>query len=41
MVEAKFDKAKQKGLKKRIENHILHVLFERKISVSQSKLLYP
>ena len=28
------------GLKKRIQNRILHVQFERKISVSQSNLLY-
>ena len=31
----------QKGLKERIQNHILHVQFKRKISVSQSNLLYP
>ena len=30
----------KKGLKKRIQNHILHVLFKRKISVSQSNFLY-
>ena len=30
----------QKALEKRITNHILHVQFERKISVSQSNLLY-
>ena len=31
----------QKALEERIPNHILHVQFERKISVSQSNLLYP
>ena len=31
----------QKALEERILNHILHVQFERKISVSQSNLLYP
>ena len=30
----------QKALEERIPNHILHVQFERKISVSQSNLLY-
>ena len=38
---AKSDNTKQKGLKERIPNHTLHVQFERKISVSQSNLLYP
>ena len=38
---AKSDNTVQKGLKKRIQNHILHVQCYRKISVSQSKLLYP
>ena len=33
---AKSDNRVQKGLKERIPNHILHVQFERKISVSQS-----
>ena len=37
---AKSDNMIQKGLK-RIQNHILHVQFERKISVSQLNLLYP
>ena len=37
---AKSDNTIQKGLKERIQNHILHVQFERKISVSQSNLLY-
>ena len=31
----------KKALKERIPNHILHVQFQRKISVSQSNLLYP
>ena len=31
----------QKALERRIPNHILHVQFERKTSVSQSNLLYP
>ena len=31
----------QKALEDRIPNHILHVQFERKITVSQSNLLYP
>ena len=31
----------QKALEERIPNHILHVQFERKTSVSQSNLLYP
>ena len=31
----------QKALEERIPNHILHVQFERTISVSQSNLLYP
>ena len=31
----------KKDLEERIPNHILHVQFERKISVSQSNLLYP
>ena len=31
----------QKALEERIPNHILHVQFERKITVSQSNLLYP
>ena len=31
----------QKALEERIPNHILHVQFERKRSVSQSNLLYP
>ena len=31
----------QKALKERIPNHILYVQFKRKISVSQSNLLYP
>ena len=31
----------QKALEERIKNHILHVQFERKTSVSQSNLLYP
>ena len=31
----------QKALEERIPNHILHVHIERKISVSQSNLLYP
>ena len=31
----------QIALEERIPNHILHVQFERKISVSQSNLLYP
>ena len=31
----------QKALDERIPNHILHVQFERKISISQSNLLYP
>ena len=31
----------QKALEERIPNHIQHVQFERKISVSQSNLLYP
>ena len=31
----------QKALEERIPNHILHVQFERKISVSQSNLLHP
>ena len=30
----------QKAIEERIPNHILHVQFERKISVSQSNLLY-
>ena len=30
----------QKGLRERIPNDILHVQFERKISVSQSNLVY-
>ena len=38
---AKSDNTIQKDLKKRIQNHILHVQFKRKISVSQSNLLYP
>ena len=38
---AKFDNTIQKGLKERIQKHILHVQFEGKISVSQSDLLYP
>ena len=38
---AKSDTQIPKGLKKRIQNHTLHVQFERKISVSQSNLLYP
>ena len=38
---AKSDYTVQKSLKKRIQNHILHVQFKRKISVSQSNLLYP
>ena len=33
------DNTIQKGFKKRIQNHILHVQFKRKISVSQSKNL--
>ena len=33
---AKYDNTIQKGFKERIQNHILHVQFERKISVSQS-----
>ena len=31
----------RKGLKERIPNDILHVTFKRKISVSQSNLMYP
>ena len=31
----------QKALEERIQNHILHVQFEHKTSVSQSNLLYP
>ena len=38
---AKSDYTMQKGPKKRIHNHILHVQFKRKIRVSQSNLLYP
>ena len=38
---AKSDITIPKGLKKRIQNHILHVQFERKISVSKSNVLYP
>ena len=38
---AKSDNMIQKGLKESIQNHILHVQFERKISVSQSNLFYP
>ena len=38
---AKSETALQKALEERIPNHILHVQFERKTSVSQSNLLYP
>ena len=38
---AKSETTIQKALKERIPNHILHVQFERKTSVSQSNLLYP
>ena len=37
----KSERTIQKALEERIPNHILHVQFERKISVSQSNLLYP
>ena len=36
----KSETSTQKALEERIPNHILHVQFERKISVSQSNLLY-
>ena len=38
---AKSETTIQKALDERIPNHILHVQFERKTSVSQSNLLYP
>ena len=38
---AKSETTIQKALKERIPNHILHVQFKRKTSVSQSNLLYP
>ena len=38
---AKSETTLQKALVERIPNHILHVQFERKTSVSQSNLLYP
>ena len=38
---AKSDNTIQKGLKKRIQNYILHVQFMLKISVSQSNFVYP
>ena len=38
---AKSETTIQKALEERIPNHILHVQFERKTSVSQSNLLYP
>ena len=38
---AKSDTTIQKALEERIPNHILHVQFGRKTSVSQSNLLYP
>ena len=38
---AKSETTVQKALEERIPNHILHVQFERKTSVSQSNLLYP
>ena len=40
-IYAKSETTIQKALKERIPNHILHVQFERKTSVSQSNLLYP
>ena len=38
---AKSETTIQKALEERIPNHILHVQFKRKTSVSQSNLLYP
>ena len=38
---AKSETTMQQAIKERIPNHILHVQFERKTSVSQSNLLYP
>ena len=38
---AKSETTMQKALEERIPNHILHVKFERKTSVSQINLLYP
>ena len=38
---AKSETMIQKALEERIPNHILHVQFELKTSVSQSNLLYP
>ena len=38
---AKSETTLQKVLEERIPNHILHVQFERKTSISQSNLLYP
>ena len=37
----KSDNTIHKGLEERIQNHILHVQFERKLRVSLSNLLYP
>ena len=37
---AKSDNTLQNSINERIQNHILHVKFERKISVSQSNSLY-
>ena len=38
---AKSENTIQKGLKERIQNHILHVQFERQTSVSLLNLVYP